>query len=663
VFGVYDDFEGILTLLFYFFLYFVTVNFARKTETIYKLMTAMLISTLLISGYGLAQNFGFDFVMWNPETYSPDRFFSTLGNPNFLAAYLVETIPVLFIMFFITHKMNKKIMILAVLLISAIVLFLTKSRAGMLSFITTVVLIAIYTVYDARKGEKELFDMNKTWFIMFGIMALVMFFVPKVQEALAMIWSRSKNLFTFHGITLTPRVYIWKSAFMMFRDYPVLGTGLDTFQVMFPYYRFPIYWQLEWNGTPEKTHNIFLQVLATQGIVGMSFYLLLLTAFFKKAFNLILGEKNSHRRYLSFAIMMGTIGYLIQGLFNYTVVAYGFFFWMALGLIISLDTSSKKFYSAQFSAGFSSFISRHKALVYSAVVTVLILMSVGLVREWMGDMYYKIGNITSVSDKDAVAVSYFQEAVNLNPNSEIYWVKYGISYEKLMHQETDRDKKLYLINKAASIHEHTIEMNPMNGYNYNNLARVYKHFGETIDPSKNDTAISYYNEAIKRDPNNAYFGLDLATVYMNRKEWQKAADICQGYIKMYPDFAVPYSYMGYMLMLQGKERINDTLYFYEQAVDPKKQWYRDTTTQLSTYSNMGIIYVNVNKLDKAIDMFSRVVDIKPDYAEGWLNLARLYEMTKAYGKAADSYNEVLKINPSDTRATLQLDALRKSGKI
>jgi len=98
-------------------------------------------------------------------------------------------------------------------------------------------------------------------------------------------------------------------------------------------------------------------------------------------------------------------------------------------------------------------------------------------------------------------------------------------------------------------------------------------------------------------------------------------------------------------------------------VDPKKTWYNDTTTELSTFSNLGIIYVNLNKLDKATDMFSRVVAIKPDYAEGWLNLARIYEMSRDWAKAADAYNQALRINPSDTRASTPLDALRKSGKI
>lgn len=652
VFGVYEDFEGIITMCFYAALFYIAVNHIKKTGAVYKLMSAMLFATLIISVYGLLQNFGWDFVMWNPDTYSKERFFSTLGNPNFLAAYLVETIPAIFVMFFITRDIKRKVLILAVLLSAITVLFLTKSRAGAISFFVTLGIIVAYAVYDSKKPDNRLFSGNKAWFAMFAVFLGLMCLIPEVQKAFGMLWERSKGLFSLHGITLTPRVYIWESALMMYRDYPVLGTGLDTFQVMFPYYRFPIYWQLEWNGTPEKTHNIFLQVLATQGIVGMSVYLLLFVAFFKKSFNLIFGEKDIVRRYLVFGIFMGVIAYIIQGLFNYTVVAYGSFFWVALGLVIALDASQRRYYSLEFKGG------RNNSWLYAGVLAGLFLMTTLTTREWMADMYYKVGNIAAAADKDEIGVPYYKGAVTLNPNSEIYWVKYGIAYEKLMRKEPDPQKKIELIKKAAEIHSRTIKMNPMNGYNYNNLARVYKHYGEAVDPAKYQDAVNYYNEAIKRDPNNAYFGLDLATVYINTQQWAKAYDICINYTKMYPTFAVPYSYIGYLYMLKGKEGVSEAVSFYEQAVD-NRQWFRDYSTEISTYSNLGIIYVNGGQIDKGALMFEKVVKAKPDYVEGWLNLARLYSMMKRNEDAAACYEQVLKLNPADTRASGPLEAIKK----
>ncbi len=718
VYGVYEDFEGILTVLNYFCFYYLVVNFVNKINNIYKILMAIVIASLIVSLYGLAQNLGWDFVKWNPETYSPERFFSTLGNPNFLAAYLVETIPVLFILFFIIHKTPEKIItplivtgffiiailiylkvnfiyatlffilttgfvlfikninqkfsyhlsnlalklfILLVLIFSILVLFLTKSRAGFISFLFTVFAIIIYTFIDARKEENELFKKNKRWFLAFAILLVLSLFIPKIQEAFNTLWQRSKMLFSFTGIVMTPRIYIWKSALMMFRDYPIFGTGLDTFQVMFPYYRFPIYWQLEWNGTPEKTHNIFLQILSTQGILGFSFFILIFISFFKKSFNLIFNEKNIIQRYIIFSIFMAVIAYTIQGLFNYTVVAYGLVFWLSLGVIISFDSSQKKFYIYNFSKKFSDLIEKNKKFIVFLLIFLCVILEIYLIRFWAADIYFKIGNIGVTANQNELAIPYYAKSVILNPYREIYWVKYGIAYERAMREQQDINKRLFFINQAINIHSHTIKMNNMNGYNYNNLARVYKFYGETIDSSKYNEAIMLYNQAIERDPNNAYFGLDLATIYINMRQWDKATEICKRYTEIYPGFATPFSYLGYINMLQGIEKIGEAKYYYEQAID-KKQWFRDYVSEASTYSNLAIIYVNLRDYENAIKMFEKAVNIRPDYKEGYLNLGKLYTMINNNEKAIEMYEKVLKLDPQDKRAIEPLEQLRKRKK-
>jgi len=715
IYGVYEDFEGILTILNYIAIYYVVVNFITKRNSINKILIAIIIASFIISIYGLAQNFGWDFVKWNPETYSPDRFFSTLGNPNFLAAYLVEAIPILFILFFITHRtpqilvtpfillgffvisiliyfkfsfiysvlffvlgisiilylkninssfslhlshLTMKLFVLLILVASIMVLFMTKSRAGFFSFLITVMIIILYTIIDAQKSENELFSKNKKWFIAFALLLILSLFLPQIQFAFRFLWERSKTLLTFHGIVMTPRIYIWKSALMMFRDFPIFGTGLDTFQVMFPYYRLPIYWQLEWNGTPEKTHNIFLQVLATQGIAGFSFYILLFIAFFKKSFKLIFYEKNMIQRYLVFSIFMAVIAYIIQGLFNYTVVAYGLFFWAALGLIISLDSTQKRFFVYNFSTSFTDFINKNKNMVIAAIMILCVIMEVYVARFWAADIYFKIGNIGVAANQNELAIPYYLKSVILNPYREIYWVKFGIAYEKAMREQQDPNKRLAYINEAIKIHSHTIELNDMNGYNYNNLARVYKFYGEVADGSKYAEAINLYNKAIEKDPNNAYFGLDLTTIYINLRQWDKAIEICKRYTELYPNFATPFSYLGYIYMLQGTDKINEAKYYYEQAID-NKQWFRDVVSQASTYSNLAIIYVNMKQYDKAIEMFNKAVELRPDYKEGYLNLGRLYTMMNNVDKAIEMYERVLRIDAQDNRAITLLEQIKK----
>lgn len=655
IYGVYEDFEGIITIINYILFFYLSLNFIKTKQNVFKYIYIILGATFIIALYGMAQNLGWDFIKWNPETYSPDRFFSTLGNPNFLAAYLVESIPVIFILFFITHKIHKKLIVLIILILAVVVLFLTKSRAGFLSFLVTVLFIIIYTFLDARKKENELFAKNKLWFLMFGIVIFITLFLPIVREAFQMLWERSKNLFSLKGIVLTPRIYIWKSALMMYRDFPIFGTGVDTFQVMFPYYRLPIYWQLEWNGTPEKTHNVFLQILATQGIIGFGFYLLLFITFLKKSFNLILRESDITRRYLIFGFFMAAVAFYVQGLFNYTVSAYGSFFWLAFSIIISQETSNKQYYTFDFN---KNFIENNKSMLLTAILLFLIIAEVLVGRFWTADLYFKIGNIAVNTDKEEICIGYYDKAVELNPPREIYWVKYGIGYEKIIRKEQNPEKRLFYINEALKIHSNTIKLNKMNGYNYNNVARVYKTYGETLDRSKFKEAIEYYNEAIRRDPNNAYFGLDLATVYINIGAFDKAIELCKRYSELYPDYAVPLSYIGYIYMLQGPEKINEAKMYYELAI-AKPQWHKDIVTQSSTYSNLGIVYFNLKMLNEATEMFKKVLELRPDYIEGYLNLGKLYVLLHRKEDAINTYEQALRVSPGDERVIKELNNIKR----
>jgi hypothetical protein len=65
------------------------------------------------------------------------------------------------------------------------------------------------------------------------------------------------------------RIEIWRSAALAWRSSPWLGTGPDTFALLFPRFQTPAYWRLEWAGVPYHAHSIALHELATRGLVGL----------------------------------------------------------------------------------------------------------------------------------------------------------------------------------------------------------------------------------------------------------------------------------------------------------------------------------------------------------------------------------------------------------
>jgi putative inorganic carbon (hco3(-)) transporter len=106
LFGYYSRFnQGLLSLTAYLVLYFAfTSNIqilvhpseirVNQKSYINKLIIIMILGSLIIAMYGILQHFGIDYFHWVQDVKT--RVFSTLGQPNWLGAYLCITIIISF---------------------------------------------------------------------------------------------------------------------------------------------------------------------------------------------------------------------------------------------------------------------------------------------------------------------------------------------------------------------------------------------------------------------------------------------------------------------------------------------------------------------------------------------------------------------------------------
>src|SRR3989344_2609477 len=122
--GYYSRFNGgLLSILSFAFLYFAFTNNLSDLQTSekkisYKVILVSLITGIVVALWGLPSRFGhdptclifrgsFDVSCWTDSFQPKIRMFSTLGQPNWLAAYLSILIPITFSVFLIkTFKKN-----------------------------------------------------------------------------------------------------------------------------------------------------------------------------------------------------------------------------------------------------------------------------------------------------------------------------------------------------------------------------------------------------------------------------------------------------------------------------------------------------------------------------------------------------------------------------
>ena len=124
----------------------------------------------------------------------------------------------------------------------------------------------------------------------------------------------------------TYRIFLWKRAITLVKDYPILGTGPDTFAARF----MPKYYQdvadlgeLTINDTAA---NVYLTMLVNIGILGLLSYLTFIALLLVKAIR----KKDKY----TFVLMISMVCYLIQDFFNLWVVIVTPVFWVLLAILL-----------------------------------------------------------------------------------------------------------------------------------------------------------------------------------------------------------------------------------------------------------------------------------------------------------------------------------------
>jgi putative inorganic carbon (HCO3(-)) transporter len=295
-FGYYSRFNGgLLSVICYSLLYWAFVSNLDRKSALRTLYT-MLISATLVSVYGVLEHFGIDKNIWVQDVQS--RVFSTLGQPNWLSAWLVALIPVTWT-FALNSKtqisnfkqtLNTKSKILNIIpyILSILyfwTLIFTKSRSGLLGFGVAFLLFWGFVFWSKRKQIGEIIKPFAIICSSILVISLVSGtqFTPSIASLLSNQVTNGQAsapqgtaLETGGTESGTIRKIVWKGAVQVWLHYPIFGSGVETFA-----YSYYMYRPTEHNSTSEwdfiynKAHNEFLNIAANSGTIGLFSYLFL----------------------------------------------------------------------------------------------------------------------------------------------------------------------------------------------------------------------------------------------------------------------------------------------------------------------------------------------------------------------------------------------------
>ncbi|MEW6007790.1 MAG: O-antigen ligase family protein [bacterium] len=444
IFGIYRRYDGMNTLLCYILLFFLSSNVEKPKEILYSIMIAAGISAI----YGILQHFGIYII---PSGTGKERPISTFGNPNFFACYVLMSIPII-LSFYLKEKKYHWLILLAIVLVS---LLFTKTRA---TFIGLFFELAFFFIF--LKPQK------KALLVIVSILI-----IPSLILCIPII-KRIKDVGKDKA-----RIGLYKGSFDVFLKHPLLGTGPECLHPAF-IKNLPQEFISTYKGAyilADKSHNEFLDILATRGIIAFVLWIIILGVIFKMAIS-------SKDKQYTIPIASSIFGYLVQAQFNLSLFSITYLLWIMMGLIALIRKKKK-------------IPLKHPRLIISLVYLASFVLFFHIALFYISEIYFHKGEMLSRSGYKDKAIAYYKKASDFNKWEREYKKRYietlldiGRKDEaeeiakKALKFASDEPKIWFLlarlneekdIGKAIFYYKKVLEISPYWADPYNNLAIVY----------------------------------------------------------------------------------------------------------------------------------------------------------------------------------------------
>lgn len=137
----------------------------------------------------------------------------------------------------------------------------------------------------------------------------------------------------------TGRGYIWNKTIAMLKDYIVFGSGADTYALAYPNDDFVDKYNNDYdNMILTKPHCMYLQIAVQTGVLSLICFLVFYLWYFISSLRVYFKQRLDNALVITgFAIMLGTMGYMISGLANDSTITITPLYWALLGIGIGIN--------------------------------------------------------------------------------------------------------------------------------------------------------------------------------------------------------------------------------------------------------------------------------------------------------------------------------------
>lgn len=318
--GSYHRMQGAYTALSYMVIFFLILHALRNRRQLHRLITGILLASLPVSLYGIMQHYGLDPIAWtNVGDRVTARAISSMGNPIFVAAYLIMIVPLtagrLMQIASIIRRGKRAVSLYVLsgcyvflLVIQLLCILFTQSRGPLLGLMGGTLFFLL--LWAASRGKKKFALAILGVAVILGLFltALNLPHTPfeSMQEILHL--GRLSGILDFRSRTAQQRMLAWEGAVNLITADPgraLIGYGPETMIATLNPYIPPALVSLKPDEAFDRSHNETLDILATTGFMGLAAYLLLFGSLFYQGLKYLGLIRSSRQRSLFVLLCLG----------------------------------------------------------------------------------------------------------------------------------------------------------------------------------------------------------------------------------------------------------------------------------------------------------------------------------------------------------------------
>lgn len=332
--------QGLLTVLLYVAFYCVARGAISDALSLGLLAAGIGIGAAAVASYALLQRVGFD-PIWDGYSHG-GRVFSSIGQANSLAAYLVLAIPVSAALLF-ARRPAVQLGVAVATLAMLVALFLTFSRAGYLGLLTAAVVFRVGT-----RGHVP-WHRRRVWAgaaVAAAILLAVTASSASARDAMRTSWDRVSSAADRDEASVRFHRDAWTVAARVTADHPLLGTGQETFPQVFPRYSHAVLPQERAVALDayrvESPHNVYLAIAAGTGIPALAAYLIMIAACARALFTAARTTADPERELLLVGVLAAIVGHVVTDAFITADVTGAWMFFVLLGASVAVTRQQRR---------------------------------------------------------------------------------------------------------------------------------------------------------------------------------------------------------------------------------------------------------------------------------------------------------------------------------